>query len=124
MNRAMLIQKLEKIKASKMPWPYGFPVDINSAANYWMEHSQPMRRQTPQQYYEFIIYTLVKFSNQTASDQIFITGAIEDGCYWRGDDMWIFKRIYSEHMKMLDIGVNKYREQALKLLSSMGGDHA
>jgi hypothetical protein len=99
------------------------PNNIGQAAQWWIGMQKPMVHEeqprlvgdnweTP--YTRRICYNLGKFLTMKSNDQDYIIGGTGDGVWWNGDDMPMYYRIYEEHMVMKDVGIDKYRQRAMK----------
>ncbi len=64
--------------------------------------------------YLFSLYLL-----QTKEMQDLIKGARAENIFWRGDEQKFFIRLVKQTQVMREVGVDKYRQQALKALSEV-----
>ena len=91
--------------------PKMFPNTVREAAQYWLDHQAPpddhkeavkeirvngdlVAYETP--YHDRVARTLKKFLALKEIHQEFIIEAIENGCPWRGDEIWSYKDIVRE----------------------------
>lgn len=64
----------------------------------------------------------MQYLSLDADFQSLIVAAFEDGIQWRGDGRRMFDEILTEHERMLEMGVEAYRQQAISRMRkfSMG----
>lgn len=116
--------------------PAMMPAEAIAASEWWMRHQSPPKpyeaaRQVETRdgpiwqmpYTERTLYCLKKFCSLSHADQTIVVAAAEDGCFWRGDDMGFFfhnnPSVYTETMRMREIGVDAYKAESKIYARSM-----
>ena len=77
-------------------------------------------------YRDRVLFCLRKFKSLPEVEQQTIISARKDKIYWRGDDLDFFMRVIEETEKMREMGIDKYKAQAMKQLNGItrNGKHA
>lgn len=115
--------------------PYFMPTQPIEAARWWIEQQEPGKSdEAPRQvsipgsddarrwicpYHNRLVYTLWKFLHQPFADQKLILAAREDKIFWRGDEMKFFMLLIEEVSRMRKIGIDAYRNEALKKMKEL-----
>jgi hypothetical protein len=58
-------------------------------------------------------HALLTFIDLPEADRQFVLGGIQDRVPYRGDKIEFYRSVYSETMRMREIGVEKYRKEAI-----------
>lgn len=70
----------------------------------------------------------LQFLHLSPDYQRYVIAAHEDGIPWRGDEEWFFRKAVAEHQRIIEVGVEAYRKEALAkmrgLTSGYRGDKA
>lgn len=136
-----LVDELTKVAAVFMNKNYNnldlcnrVPKEPREIAKWWAtierepDHHEACRKKTKHRlggsywycpYIDYCKNTLMKFLHQTPEFQSAIINANINGCYWRGHDQEDFSEILSEHVRMLEIGVDDYRKEAKTRLKDL-----
>lgn len=110
-------------------FPSEIPSDSEEAALWWMTRQKPAndRTERPHQiavtgkqavrwinpYADRLIASLRRFVRLKPQQRQFVLAAFEDGVWYNGDSFGFFRRVYDETMKMRQVGVERYRAEAL-----------
>lgn len=118
-------------RVSSDQWPVMMPPGPRDAARWLREHvldrhhaeESPRRNRSGESwiwpYKDRCILNARMFLSMPSEHQAYILAAREDGVMWRGDDFDFFRRVYDETMRMVDMGPDAYRKEAIKRLREL-----
>lgn len=123
-------------------WPAGMPIDVETAAKWFLAMIEPVndQRERPRQvnvigggtrtvypYLERVRHCLHRFLRADRDFQRYVHSASEDGVYWRGEDQRMFRTVVDETLVMREIGTEEYRNRtrstARRAMAGLKGDH-
>lgn len=99
--RWMIAKVLEKHQPEEKPALVTFLKGKDSAQTWRWPYLTRIKIQTRQ------------FLHLSPDYQRYIIAAKEDGIPWRGDEEWFFRKVVAEHQRMMEIGVDAYRKEAM-----------